>query len=184
MAGIAIEPDNGVGMVVAINHRRKGAVGIALLMAMILAACSNDSLPSVKGQPTPAFSLQNLQGSTIHFPEHFKQQVVLISFWADWCPSCKSEMRDFEAMFQKYEQRGLAVLAINMNKERDKAIAFIDDLSLSYEVLLDARGEVAKAYAVSTIPSAFIINRDGDLHTRILGEAAPEIFEQILNTLL
>ncbi len=171
-------------MVVDINHWRKAAIGIALLMATILAACNSDTAPTVKGQPTPAFSLQNLQDSTIHFPEQFKQQVVLISFWADWCPSCKSEMRDFEAMFQKYEQRGLAVVAINMNKERDRAIAFIDDLSLSYEVLLDARGEVAKAYAVSTIPSAFIINRDGDLHTRILGEVAPEIFEQILNTLL
>ncbi len=171
-------------MVVDINHWRKAAIGIALLMATILAACNSDTAPTVKGQPTPAFSLQNLQDSTIHFPEQFKQQVVLISFWADWCPSCKSEMRDFEAMFQKYEQRGLAVVAINMNKERDRAIAFIDDLSLTYEVLLDARGEVAKAYAVSTIPSAFIINRDGDLHTRILGEVAPEIFEQILNTLL
>ncbi len=184
MGGFAIEPDNGVGMVVDINHWRKAAIGIALLMATILAACNSDTAPTVKGQPTPAFSLQNLQDSTIHFPEQFKQQVVLISFWADWCPSCKSEMRDFEAMFQKYEQRGLTVVAISMNKERDRAIAFIDDLSLSYDVLLDARGEVAKAYAVSTIPSAFIINRDGDLHTRILGEVAPEIFEQILNTLL
>lgn len=171
-------------MVVDINHWRKAAVGIALLMATILAACSNDSSPSVKGEPTPAFSLQNLQGSIIHFPAQFRQRVVLISFWADWCPSCKTEMRDFEAMFQKYEQRGLTILAINMNNERDRAIAFIDDLSLSYDVLLDVRGEVARAYAVSTIPSAFIINRDGDLHTRILGEVAPEIFEQILNTLL
>lgn len=185
MAGIAVKPDNGVGVVVAIRDWMKMPLALALLtIAVLLVGCSDDNAPLVKGQPMPGFSLQNLQGDTVHFPTDFEHHVVLISFWADWCPSCKKEMHDFEAIFQESRKQGFAILAINIAQEREQAIAFIGDLDLSYEVLLDANGEVAKTYAVSAIPSIFIVDRDGNLHTRILGEIPAENLEKALAPLL
>jgi len=160
---------------------------IALLLIVslcLLIACDEGVSPLVKGQPSPAFSLKNLQGKEIHFPQEFDQKVVLIGFWADWCSSCKREIQDFEQLFQKYQDKGLIVIAINVEQNRSTAIDFIGNLKLSYSVLLDSDGRTAKRYGVSSIPSTFVVSRDGDLHTRILGESNQTIFENILNSIL
>lgn len=172
-------------MVVDKHSYIKAPLAMLLLIATaLLSGCSDNNAPLVKGQPTPEFSLQNLQGHSVHFPGQFEHQVILISFWADWCPSCKKEMRDFETLFQQYKKQGLSVLAINVAQDKDTAMAFIDDLNLSYQVLLDTNGDVAKAYSISSLPSALIIDRRGNLHTRILGETPAEVFKQILSSLL
>ncbi|HDK38161.1 MAG TPA: TlpA family protein disulfide reductase [Thiolapillus brandeum] len=151
---------------------------VLLMAAVLLAGCSDDNAPLLKGQAAPGFSLPDLQGHTINVPGDFEDKVIVISFWADWCPSCKKEMRDLEAIYQKYREQRLVILAINIAQERDQAIAFIDDLNLSYPILLDSKGKATKTYAVSSIPSIFIIDRKGRLQTRILGEAPRRFLEE------
>ncbi|MCP3662560.1 MAG: TlpA family protein disulfide reductase [Gammaproteobacteria bacterium] len=172
-------------MVVAANLRSNVFLTVALIVTVIvLTGCDIDSSPLTKGKPTPEFDLINMQGNRVTFPDDFSGQVVLISFWADWCPSCKKEMAYFEPIFEKYEDNGLTILAINIEQSRETAMAFINDLSLSYDLLLDSKGSVAKQYGVTALPSAFIIDRDGNLHTRIFGESSPEVFGIILKVLL
>ncbi len=93
-------------------------------------------------------------------------------------------MRDFKNLYKKYGKKGLMVIAINIKQEREVAVAFIKDLDLSYKILLDKSGEIAKAYSVSSLPSAFIINRKGELHTKIIGEVSAEALEEIVTSLL
>ncbi len=155
-----------------------------LVMVSLLSACSDNTSLMGKGIPVPSFILPDIEGNEIHYPMHYQQQVVLISFWADWCPSCKNEMRDFKNLYKKYGKKGLMVIAINIKQERDVAVAFIKDLDLSYKILLDKSGEIAKAYSVSSLPSAFIINRKGELHTKIIGEVSAEALEEIVTSLL
>ncbi len=172
-------------MVVAEGFRKRALFTTALIItAIILAGCGKDSSPLTKGKPAPGFDLINLQGNRVTFPDDFSGQVVLISFWADWCPSCKKEMAYFEPIFKKYKDNGLTVLAINIEQNKETAMAFINDLSLSYDLLLDTDGSVAKRYGVTALPSAFIIDRDGNLHTRVFGESSPDVFEKILKVLL
>ncbi len=172
-------------MAVNINHRIKLFLTAILLIAATLLTGCNDTIPAlVKGKPTPEISLQNLQGQTVNFPQQFENKLVLISFWADWCPSCYREMQDFEVIFQQYKQHEFNILAINIEQDRETAKAFIKDLDLSYQILFDTHGEIAKAYSVSALPAAFIISKDGTLHTRILGETPATIFDQIVRALL
>lgn len=159
-------------------------LSIVLISIISLTSCSYENSSLVKNKAVPAFALQNLQGINIVFPDQFKNQPVIISFWADWCPSCYKEMDDFEVIYNRYHQKGLAILSINIEQDRTAAEAFIDDLNLSYELLLDTNGDIAKQYAVSSLPVAFIIAKDGTLHTRVLGETPPEVFDQIISTLL
>jgi cytochrome c biogenesis protein CcmG, thiol:disulfide interchange protein DsbE len=157
---------------------------IFLFASLLIAGCSNHEVALVKGQPTPSFSLKSLQQQNVNFPDDFNNKVVLISFWADWCSSCKKELRDFEVIYQKYRGQGLEVLALNIDQDKQTAMAFIDELNLSYEILLDDGGDVARRYATTSLPSALIVDREGKLHTRLLGEAPAQVFEQIITSLL
>lgn len=170
-------------MVVAIKAKKPNLI-ILFLLTLLLTACNNNEATIVKGQPTPSFSLKNLQQQEINFPTDFANQVVLISFWADWCPSCKKELRDFEPIYQAYKEQGLSVMAINIEQDEQTAMAFIAELNLSYEILLDKKGDVAKRYAITSLPAALIIDSSGNLHTRLLGETPVAVFEEIISSLL
>jgi peroxiredoxin len=76
------------------------------------------------------------------------------------------------------------ILAVNVRQERATAQRFIDKLEISYDTLLDVDGGVARAYRVSGLPTTFIIDREGRLQTRIIGESTPELFEQLVRNLL
>jgi cytochrome c biogenesis protein CcmG, thiol:disulfide interchange protein DsbE len=148
----------------------------------LLSGCGgSDSAGLVKGEAPPRFDLQRLDGEVMHFPEDFAGQVVVIRFWADWCPFCEGEMKAIEPVYRKYRDRGLRILALNVRQDRDTAAAFIDKLGISYDALLDQEGAVARAYGVIGLPTTFILDRQGHLATRILGESSAELFEQIVS---
>jgi len=74
--------------VVAVHRQAKNPLFMLLLIAVVLMlGCSNDNALLVKGKPTPRFNLLNMKGQLVHYPDDFDGQIVLISFWADWCPS-------------------------------------------------------------------------------------------------
>ena len=93
-------------------------------------------------------------------------------------------MRDVEPIYRTYKDRGLRVLAINVRQDRETAASFIEHLGISYKVLLDEDGAVARTYGVIALPTTFFLDREGRLTTRILGESTPELFERIVNDLL
>ncbi len=132
----------------------------------------------------PGFKLEQLQNGVLHFPEDAQGKVVAIHFWADWCPVCENEMKAIEPVYQEYQDQGLVILAINIRQGRQTVAAFISKLNITYQVLLDERGEVTRNYGVIGLPTTFILNRKGKLHTRIVGEATPELFASIVKELL
>jgi peroxiredoxin len=120
----------------------------------------------------------------VALPADLQGQIVVIRFWADWCPFCESEMRSIEPVYRAYKEQGLRLLAINVRQDAKTAAAFVEPLGISYEVLLDEDGDVARAYGVSGLPTTFFLDRQGRLATRILGESTPEVFEQVVKGLL
>ena len=156
----------------------------ALMVLVGLPACNSEKVTLAKGQPTPAFHLPQLDGGSVRFPEAFSGNVVVVRFWADWCPFCESEMKAIEPVYRKYRKQGLVILALNVRQDRETAEAFIEKLDVSYNVLLDREGETARAYGVIGLPTTFILDREGRLHTRIIGESTAELFERILAELM
>jgi peroxiredoxin len=93
-------------------------------------------------------------------------------------------MKAIEPVYQEYREQGLVILAINVRQSEAAAAAFIDKLNISYDVLLDPQGETARDYGVVGLPTTFVLDRQGRLHTRILGESPPQVFTGIIGQLL
>lgn len=157
----------------------------ALLVSLLLSiGCSEEKSRLVNGQPAPAFTLERLEKGSLGFPRNLNGKVTAIRFWADWCPFCESEMQAMEPVYQIYRDQGLVILAINVRQDRKTAQDFVSKLDISYEVLLDTDGAVARKYGVIGLPTTFMIDRNGNLYNRILGESTPEVFEKIVRELL
>jgi len=163
---------------------RNSAILCCLLAALLLASCGDSTHQPKNGEPAPAFELSELDAAPLAFPENLKGQVVALRFWADWCPFCESEMRDIEPVYRAYRDRGLQVLAINVRQDPATAARFVEGLDISYRVLLDEDGAVARSYGVIGLPTTLFVDREGRLATRILGESTPALFERIVKDLL
>ncbi len=165
---------------------------LLLLTGLLLTACGEQAAQLNRGDSPPSFSLQRLMQQSdgerdrgiLNFPEQLQGKIVAIRFWADWCPFCGPEMKAIEPVYQKYRTQGLEILAINVRQDHATARAFIRKLGISYNILLDADGQIARDYGVLGLPTTFFINRDGQLHNRIIGESTPEVFEKIVQELL
>jgi cytochrome c biogenesis protein CcmG, thiol:disulfide interchange protein DsbE len=155
-----------------------------LLAALLLVGCGAENPKLAKGAPPPGFTLPRLAGGSARFPEDYQGQVVVIRFWADWCPFCKGEMTALEPVYQRLRDQGLHILAVNVRQDAQTAGDFVRTLGIGYETPLDAHGEVARAYGVQGLPTTFFVGRDGTLHSRILGESTPELTERLITELL
>lgn len=163
---------------------RKWPVLSWIAPALLIIGCSLEMQRPKIGEPAPAFSLKRLDGDIVQFPADLKGKVVAIQFWADWCPPCLSEMRLLAPAYASYQARGVVILAINLRQDKATVGKAVKQLDAPYEFLLDVDGEVAQTYGVETLPTSFIINRDGQIQTRILGETTPETFEQLIQSVL
>ena len=155
-----------------------------LLLVALIAACGSE-LPAIKnGVPAPVFTLERLDGASVRFPAQSQGQVVALRFWADWCPYCHSEMQALEPVYRQYRDRGLVILAINVMQPPETVQKFVKDINISYETLLDRQGEVMRRYQVMGLPVTYLIDRQGVVRARIIGESTPDVLTQAISGLL
>jgi len=107
------------------------------------------------------FTLTDLQGKTWHLRD-LQGKVVLVNFWATWCPPCRKEMPDLQALYDKYKDQGFVVLAIS-DEEQAKVAPFIAEKNISYPVMLDPGRKVNELFQVEGIPKSFVYDREGKL---------------------
>jgi peroxiredoxin len=107
------------------------------------------------------FTLTDLQGHQWTL-QSLRGKVVLVNFWATWCPPCRKELPDLEQLSERFKDQGLVVLAIS-DEELAKVQPFVAERKLTYPVLLDAGGKVGKEFAVEGIPKSFVYDREGKL---------------------
>lgn len=150
-----------------------------------LAGCGNERAPAPgNGTPAPAFSAQVLDGAQVRVPEDFRGRVVALRFWADWCPYCRTEMADLQPVYARLAPQGLEILAVNVAQDADTARAFVRPLGIRYPVLLDPEGATARAWGVQALPITWLVDRQGVVRGKIVGEATPEVFEAQVKALL
>jgi peroxiredoxin len=107
------------------------------------------------------FTLADLKGTTWHLRE-LHGKVVLLNFWATWCPPCRKEMPDLDALYNKFKDQGFVVLAIS-DEEAAKVSPFISERKISYPVLLDPGRKLSDAFIVNGIPKSFVYDRSGKM---------------------
>ena len=108
------------------------------------------------------FTLTDLQGHSWTLKD-LKGKVVLVNFWATWCPPCRKEMPDLEALYNRYKDQGFVILAISEDEETNKVAPFIAERKISYPILLDPGQKVNNLFQVEGIPKSFVYDREGKL---------------------
>ena len=119
--------------------------------------------------PTPIpidISLPDVDGMMVKFSD-FKGKIVFLNFWATWCPPCRFEMPSMEKLHKKLKDRDFVMIAVDLQEPASVVKKFFKDYKLSFISLLDSEGEVAGLFGVRSIPSTFILDREG----RIIGGA-------------
>ena len=109
----------------------------------------------------PDFTMTDLDRSTWTLRQ-LTGKVVLVNFWATWCPPCRKEMPDLDAIYREFRAKGLVILAIS-DEDRAKVAPFIAEQKLSYPVLLNPGRVVNDLFAVQGIPKSFVYDRTGRL---------------------
>jgi peroxiredoxin len=107
------------------------------------------------------FTLTDLTGKSWTLRE-LRGKVVLVNFWATWCPPCRKEMPDLEALYQRFGPRGLVILAIS-DEDAAKVKPFVSEHQFSYPILLDPGRKVNETFQVEGIPKSFLYDREGKL---------------------
>lgn len=138
---------------------RVAVVGAAALIAALTIGGASPALAGgAKGPSAPRFSLPTATGSVIL--DSLRAKVVLVDFWASWCVPCKSSFPWMTEMHQRYAPKGLAIVAINVDKSRQSAQDFLSKHPAPFTVAFDPEGKMAKAFHVWGMPTSFLIGPD------------------------
>ena len=139
------------------------ALAVAALVSRTLAAA-----PPVRTQEAPNVMLQTGDGTRVDLSA-YRGRVVLVDFWASWCPPCKTSFPALDALYRELSPQGLEVLAVNLDERRRDADAFLDAHPHSMTVLFDPRGASPVAFGVKGMPSSFVIDRSGAIRFTHMG---------------
>jgi len=143
-------------------------VGGAMAAALLLGA---PAARAIEGKPAPDVVLPDAKGATVRLSA-FKGQVVLVDFWASWCPPCRASFPALDALSHEYETKGVVVLAINVDEKRHDADLFLNAYPHTMTVLFDPKGQSPLAFGVRGMPSSFVIDRAGNIRFTHMGYTA------------
>jgi peroxiredoxin len=113
------------------------------------------------GEPAPDFSALDLSNRMVSLADYRGQKVVLLDFWATWCPPCRMEMVDLQTLQDKFKDRDFEILSLNQGEAADVVKQFITAKKYGFHVLLDSDGQVAAKYGVRAIPDLVLVDKNG-----------------------
>jgi peroxiredoxin len=129
--------------------------------------------------PAPDFVLEDLSGNSVKLSD-LKGRLVVLNFWATWCTPCRTEMPEFQEIYQQYGP-DLVILGINLEESPGEIQDFISQLGITYPIPLDEDGLVSKLYKVIQLPNTFFIDRDGTIRGRHIGFLSSDQFKEYLD---
>jgi len=131
----------------------------------------------------PPFEARTLMESTLRLGD-LRGQVLLINFWATWCEPCKAEMPDLEAVYETYQARGLRVLGVNLGEQKADVQAWVKQLGLTFDIVLDDGQRIASLYQIRGQPSSYLVAPDGVIMQIYFGPTIRQSLEAAIAPLL
>lgn len=139
---------------------------LALLLAVLPADAGQ--LKPTKPRPAPELNLPRHGGGSVDLAE-LRGRVVLVNFWAVWCPPCRKEMPSMERLSKMMASRPFTILAANAGETPDRIQAFLNEVPLTFPILLDRDSERMKAWRVFVLPTSFLIDKQGQIRYSLSG---------------
>ncbi len=168
------------------NSRVITALLLAALAALLTLLFKPDSATSYadsgKRRAMPDFSMKTLDGGSWSLSGH-RGSVVLLNFWATWCPPCRQELPGLVRVAKAYRGRGVEVAGVSMDEEADLVRQFAAQHAISYPVLMPSPGEEL-ASQVQSLPTSLLIDRHGRIAKTYVGAESEAVFRRDLETLL
>lgn len=146
-------------------------------------AAEPQTLPAI-AQPftAPDFALQGEDGKTYRLAD-YRGKLVILSFWATWCPPCRFEMPSMERAWQKLKDKNIIILAVNVGETADVIFEFTGSYPMSFPIPMDSDGRVVKDYPITGLPTTYIISPAGLATHRALGSRewdAPDLMNELI----
>jgi thiol-disulfide isomerase/thioredoxin len=130
-------------------------------MAMITSTAYLSAEATETGKPAPQFILPTLQqGQPVALKDKLGK-VIYLDFWASWCAPCRTSFPLLNKLNEKLKAQNFEVIAINLDEDKTKAEKFINDIPVGFTVLHDGKGEWADQYVIESMPTSFIIDKQG-----------------------
>ena len=127
----------------------------------------------------PDFELQTFDGESLLLSD-LEGKVVVLNFWASWCPPCRWEMPSFERIYQEYKDDGVVFVGVAMSDTLEDAQGFADEAGVTYPIGLDTDNRIAIAYRVMSLPTTFFINKEGQVQRRLTSAANEGVLKVFL----
>ncbi len=131
----------------------------------------------------PDFTITSFDGETITLSE-FRGQVVIINFWASWCPPCREEAAYLEATWRKYREQGVIFIGVDYVDTEAKALAYIEEYDITYFNGPDLGTRISQAYRMAGVPETYYLSKNGELHGLKIGPLASPELDQVIDELL
>ena len=142
----------------------------ALLCSLTLkVAAAPQTLTPVPDRPAaPDFALPDLNGKLQRLSS-YRGQIVLVNFWATWCPPCRREMPSLERAWQQLQHDGVVILAVDVGEDADTVFTFTADYRVTFPLLLDKDSAVAQRWPMRGLPTTYVIDPQGRIAYRAIG---------------
>ena len=139
------------------------------IIQLTLLLCLATTLSAAQlGQPLIAFKGMDLKGEQYDLQQSIGTKPIMLIFWASWCPTCKSEVPKINKLAEKYQQRGMEFVAVNVgfNDTVERAQAFAQQTGMTYRAYFDGSGTIAGKYRLQGVPTVIIADRQGIIRFR------------------
>lgn len=152
--------------------RLVGAVFLLLVAVALFSCAKNEKSPAgaEKKITAPTLALVDLNGNKVSIAD-YKGKVVMLEFFASWCPPCQMSAPEVESVYKKYKDKGFVVLGISIDEganARAYVNSFMKDYGITYPVFIDD-GSASRQYRVMSIPTSFVIDRQGNVRNTHIG---------------
>jgi len=132
----------------------------------------------------PDFTLPELEGNSLTLSD-FKGKVIILNFWATWCPPCRREIPDFVELYENYKDKGLLIIGVNLDGgDRSSVKQFSEKYKINYSVVLGNVNVTEDYGGIRAIPTTFIIDREGNIREKYIGYQPGTTFENAVKRLL
>lgn len=126
----------------------------------------------------PAWAAKDLTGAEVK-SDQFKGKVVVVDFWATWCPPCRAEIPGYVELMKKYGKDGLVIVGVSMDEAGPAVVkAFSDKFGVNYPMVMGDDKVLAAFGGIEALPTTFLIDRNGQIRDRKVGAEATEDYEK------